>query len=238
MRHFGVVGVVLLAGAASIGLGCNSITGSADLRVSGDTGAGSTGVGGGGGSSSSSGMMMTQCKYPTTGLGFRVGDVVPPKHTWQGFGDNTKATDKPTTVSLDDYYDCDGSKGINAVLVDTSALWCGACQQAASTLTAEIKASWAALGIRVITLMVDDAQPGMPATIKTVQGWKAMFNLSNSTVVADPGFTFAPPGVMSVGLPVEDILDPRTMKLVDSQEGFSGDYSTLIALAKKNAVKK
>ena len=236
MRHLGVLGVVVLASVSSIGVGCNAVTGAADLRVSGDATSGGGGAGGGG--STSTGMVMTQCKYPTTGFGFKVGDVVPPMHKWQGFPENTKATSTPVSVSFDDYYDCDGSRGINAVLVDTSALWCGACQQEAAGLTQEIKASWAALGIRVITLMVDDAQPGTPATIKTVQGWKTMFHLDNSTVVVDPGFTFAPPGQMTIGLPVEVIVDPRTMKLVDSQEGFSGDYSTLLALAKKNSLKK
>jgi thiol-disulfide isomerase/thioredoxin len=245
MRHFDVVGVVLLAGAASIASGCNGITGSGDLTVinggtgaSAGTAAGAGGAGGAGSeSSSSTGMPMTQCVYPTAGLGFGVGKVVPPHHTWKGFPDNSLATSTPVDVAFDDYYDCDGSKGVNALLVDTSALWCGACQEAASHFTQEIKSSWAALGIHVITLMVDDAQPGQPATIKTVTGWKTTYKLDNSTVVVDPGFTFAPPGETTIGLPVEVIVDPRTMKIVDSQEGYSGDYSALIALAKKNAVK-
>src|SRR5690242_4546177 len=99
MRHFDVVRVVLLAGAASsavsIGVGCNNITGGADLRLIG-SGAGPsapTNTGGAGGeASSSTGMPMTQCVYPTTGLGFSVGKVVPPMRKWQGFPDNTLAT--------------------------------------------------------------------------------------------------------------------------------------------------
>ena len=244
MRHFDVVGVVLLAGAAvGIGVGCNALTGSGDLMVisggaGASVGAGNGGAGGAGSeTSASSGMPMTQCVYPTAGLGFGVGNVVPPHRTWQGFPDNSLATSMPVKVSFDDYYDCDGSKGITALLVDTSALWCGACQEAASHFTQELKSTWAALGIHVITLMVDDAQPGQPATIKTVTGWKTTYKLDNSTVVVDPGFTFAPPGETTIGLPVEMIVDPRTMKIVTSDEGYSGDYSALVARAKKNAVK-
>ena len=40
-------------------------------------------------------------------------------------------SDVQTTLKAEDFLDCDGTHGINAILIDTSALWCPACQQEA-----------------------------------------------------------------------------------------------------------
>jgi hypothetical protein len=233
----GALALVLLTG-------CNAITGSGDLMVVGagagkptGSAAGAGGAGGGHAMASSSSSMATMCTYPpapATGYGVGQGDVVPPHLHWTGYADGSTVTSTPTTIQFDDYYDCDGSKGINAVLVDTSALWCGACQQGAAGLDGEIKASWAALGIKVITLIVNGINPNAAATIADVLTWKKMFDLDTSTVVLDAQFTFLPPNTMTVGLPVEIVLDPRTMKITDDQQGYSGDYTTLTTLAQQN----
>jgi hypothetical protein len=208
------------------------VVGAGAAGASGATGAG--GAGGGHAAASSSSGMATKCTYPTAGLGFGQGDVVPPNLTWKGYADGSTVTSAPTTVAFDDDYDCDGSKGINAILVDTSALWCGACEQAAAGLDAEIKSSWAAQGIRVITLIVNGNDPNTAATMADVLAWKKMFNLDTSTVVDDPAFTFAPPNASTIGLPVEIVVDPRTMKITDDQQGYSGDYAALTTLAEQN----
>jgi hypothetical protein len=241
-----MTGEFLAKAAASTALvlcavaGCNAITGSADLMVVGPTAGAGGGAGTGSAAQSSSSGTVEHCTYPTTGFGVDVGKVLVPHRSWPGYAAGSTATSKPTTISMDDFFDCDGTKHINALLVDTSALWCGACQQAAAEFDTEIKSSWGALGIKVITLMVDDAQPGQPATINTALLWKKQFNLGTSVVAADPGFTFEPapdPMTMAIGLPVEMVVDPRTMKIVDLQQGYSGDYSSLVALAMKNGGK-
>jgi len=217
-----------------LGAGCNAVTGAGDLMVAG----GSSGSGGAGtGGSIGTGTKPTECVYPTTGFGNGVGNVVPPHRQWDGFPEGSKAgvaTDA-VPVLLDDYFDCDGSRGINAILLDESAVWCGACELAATDINNKLKTSWSTLGIKVITLMIDDVDTETPATTATALKWKTTFHLDSSAVVADPQFTFIPPNASSIGLPLELIVDPRTMTIVASEEGYSGDYSELVALAKKNA---
>ena len=72
-----------------------------------------------------------------------------------------------------------------------------------------------------------------PATLTTATSWRNNFDLQAYATVADPNFTFA--GFGSVGLPLQIIVDPRTMQIVDRIEGFSGDYAEAIQLANQNA---
>ena len=65
-------------------------------------------------SSSSSG---GPCQYPTGPYGVSVGEVVPPTLSWQGYKPGASS---PSTISIKDFFDCDGTKGINALMVETS----------------------------------------------------------------------------------------------------------------------
>jgi hypothetical protein len=244
MRWADLGAVFALGLGLSLGsLACNQVTGVGDLEVR-ETGLSGDGAGGAGGAGSSgaglagSGASVTTgggtlCEYPKQGFGNKVGGVVKPGLKWEGFAE---ASDAAGTVSMEDYYDCDGTKGINAVLLLTSATWCGSCQQEAMLLkgTGSTYAKWQELGIKVITLMIDDAQPNQPATLKTAEAWKAQFKLENA-VVADPSFSFAPPTGGSIGLPYQVLVDPRTMTIVDVQEGYSGSHASTLELAAKNA---
>jgi hypothetical protein len=253
----------LFAGLA--GFGCNSITGADGLLIDheieeddgddgdgdGDTtggdptggqggataaaagpgattsaGPGGTGASGPGATASSGG---PQCDYPTSNVGITIGATVSGNLSWQGYPEGSS---QAATISIQDYYDCDGSKGVNAILLLNSATWCGNCQQEASDLNANIAGGWAAAGIKVITLMVQN-QSSQPATLPTAQQWKDNFGLTTSAVVADPNFSFAGSG--TIGLPLELIVDPRTMQIVDRQEGYSGVHTKLEQLAAQNA---
>jgi hypothetical protein len=167
------------------------------------------------------------CIYPDSGFGVQVGNVVQGDLSWQGYAESSSQT---TTISIQDYYDCDGSKGINALLIVSSATWCGACQEEATDLPSHA-ASFKQKGIRILTLMVENAS-AQPATLSTATQWRDNFGLDAYATCADPGFDFAGNG--SVGLPLQIIVDPRTMKIVDRQDGYAG-YSTLTQLADKNA---
>lgn len=169
------------------------------------------------------------CTYPTEGFGLESGDVVP-RLTWQGYAEGAQ---KPATIDIASFQDCDGTKGIHAILVDTSALWCGPCQQAAKRIHDELAGEWAGLGIHVITLIAQDSLEN-PASIDSARVWRDEFGLTDTTVAADPLFSLVPPEEMVIGLPVEHVVDPRTMTIVDIQEGFSGDYSSIVDLARDN----
>ncbi len=236
------VGALLLAASGA----CNAMTGAdglslgeQDLRASdttgetagtGDTtGTGATGGGGAGPGGGGGGAASNACPYPASPYGKAEGKTVSGALKWQGYAEGAT---EPSTVAISDYYDCDGSKGINAILLDTSAEWCGACIQEAGDLQKEMPA-WKEKGIRVITLMIEDASR-VKATVKLADKWRTKFKIGDTVaVVSDPNGTFLPMG--SVGLPLQAIVDPRTMTITKVLQGYGGPMPELLALAAKNA---
>jgi len=158
-----------------------------------------------------------------------MGTTAAPNLTWQGYEEGSSQV---STISILDYFDCDGSKGINALLVDVSATWCGACQQEAMDLPGQVS-GWSGKGIRVLTLMIEDENMN-PATTQTALDWKNAFGLTQIAVAADPNFTLSPSSG-AVGLPMQVLIDPRTMQIVEVDQGYSGDYSSVEQLAQQNA---
>ena len=142
----GVALWILLAGTPAFAA-CNMLTGADDVRYSDDddggTGgttasntssgngaAGATTSGQGGatngpgatnGTTTSgnggSGGNPPNCDYPTGPYGVAQGNVVPPTITWQGYAPGAAS---PSTIRMEDLFDCDGSRGIDAIIIDTS----------------------------------------------------------------------------------------------------------------------
>ena len=177
--------------------------------------------------------------YPDGPYGTRGGMVVRSDLTWQGYPAGTSAT-AAQTIAAADLFDCDGTKGINAIVFDVSAEWCAACQAEAADMKTLLP-QYAALGVKVVTLMVQDAAY-QPATLTTASAWKQQYNLHDVSVCADPSFAFQPSGTGSVSLPLEILVDPRTMKIVSTNGGYMSLYpvspaADIVALAKKNGAK-
>jgi len=172
--------------------------------------------------------------YPQGPYGTSVGKVVNPGFSWQGYlpGSSTVSTVRPQ-----DLFDCDGSLGINAILIDVSAEWCAACQSQASSAPA-LAQQYDQLGVRVLTLVVQDASSA-PATASTALEWRTQYELTDETVVADPSFSFAPVNQTSVDLPVTIVVDPRTMTIMKVDQGYIAAYppqpnAEAVAIAQKN----
>jgi hypothetical protein len=183
----------------------------------------------GGGVDAGAGGSMTVCPYPPGPYGISHGSTVSASLHWQGFVEGmTQSTD----VSIADFHDCEGAKGIDAVLFDVSAGWCGACQQEAADF-ASLLPTWTAKGIQVVTLLIQDAA-GNPATIATAEAWRQTYKLDETATLADPSVSLVPVAGGGLGLPYQVVLDPRTMTIANTQEGYSGDYSALLAVAAKN----
>ncbi len=163
------------------------------------------------------------CAYPAGPYGTAVGNVLDPSSTWQGYLPN--ATDA-STLKMSDLYDCDGSKGINAIVFDNAAQWCVACQYVAAYIPGWMSASggnWSALGVAFVTLVIQTNQYE-PATVTTAEQWRNMFNLASDTyVAADPQITFA-----TNALPHTLLVDPRTMKIT-SDLGNDPNYGATAA---------
>ncbi|MEZ4392525.1 MAG: TlpA disulfide reductase family protein [Polyangiales bacterium] len=94
----------------------------------------------------------------------------------------------PDTTSCESRaaYDFYGSEYCNAraTVVVVGAGWCGACQQEAPQLEAEITRPYRARGLRVVTLLTENSDRS-PATVDFALRWQSRFGLT-SRMVVDP----------------------------------------------------
>ena len=95
----------------------------------------------------------TNCEYPSGASGVKEGAVVMKALKWQGF---RAGTTQEVTIPITDYLDCDGSKGINALLISTGALWCPNCNTETSEFDHLMQTKWAAMGIKILSLVIED----------------------------------------------------------------------------------
>jgi hypothetical protein len=203
---------LVLLGIAGCSSSSSGVGGAADGAAS-DSGSSSSSSGGSSSGSSSGGTPgdAAGCTYPAGPYGTSVGSILSPTLTWQGFAPGATS---PSTIRMTDLFDCDGTKGINALLMDTSAQWCVPCQGEATDIPHWMSASgtgaanWGSLGVQVLTLVIQNVVMG-PATTTTALQWRNMFGLTSIYVVADPSVTFSTQGV-----PYNVLVDPRTMKIV------------------------
>ncbi len=165
---------------------------------------------------------------PTPPYGLEVGDRFRGTFAWEGYTANQASS---SVIEAASYFDCDGSLGTTAVLFVQVILPCLACQSQATGLASELPADWEARGIRVVMLVALDENRA-PATLQTAQAWRDTFGVAFVAVAADPNFTF---GAITGGLPIQVVLDPKTMQIAAVESGYSGDYSVLDALARDNA---
>lgn len=181
----------------------------------------------------SEGATTDRCEYPEAAeYGYKVGDIVPPTLSWVG----TTESGEVTRISIRDYMDCDGSRGINALLVDQSAAWCGPCQRLAAQLGANLRGPWRGQGIHLLTLLTQGADAS-PATAETALAWKRRFGLEGSAVAADPRRSLrGTAGEQAAPYPYEMTIDPRTMRIISVEAGFDGrgEFPALRQLSRIN----
>ncbi len=69
------------------------------------------------GGNSAEGGSSDNCEYPAGPYGVELGDILSPELAWQGL---IPHADSIRTIRADNFFDCDGSLGIHALLIDTS----------------------------------------------------------------------------------------------------------------------
>lgn len=83
-----------------------------------------------------------------------------------------------------------------------------------------------------MTLLIDDPDEGA-STMEGPVLWKQQFGLSSIFIASDPQFLLVPGS--SVGTPQQTVVDPRTMRVVLLQEGWSGSApAALLQIAQQN----
>lgn len=120
MGCFRQVGIGILAAT----LGCSASTNAPTTTATDETGNpdDETGTTSDGGTTDDTGATedtAAPLEYPAGPYGKTVGATMP-NISWEGYRDGTGEW---TTISLLDYYDPDGSRGIRAIKVGAAALW-------------------------------------------------------------------------------------------------------------------
>jgi hypothetical protein len=159
--------------------------------------------------------------YPSGPYGYAEGNVFP-NATLHAYVGGSGAW---TTITLQDYYDPDGSRKINGIFIDVSASWCGACQAEAGDLPS-IFSTYKPRGARFLTALIEDVSSS-PATETTIDDWQSSYHLPFD-VAADPDDALIPKG--GVGLPHNYVIDPRTMQVVKMFEGADPGATTIPGL--------
>jgi len=91
----------------------------------------------------------------------------------------------------------------------------------------------------VLTLLVNGPSQGQPATDQDVLAWRNQFMETMIYDLNDPMTVFVSgstggPGGGAVGLPVNTLVDPRTMKILSNVQGYGGMDPAVDQLALKN----
>lgn len=116
-----------------------------------------------------------------------------------------------TTISMREYFDPDGSKGIRGVAVIVAAQWCGVCQNEAKWVPTAYTTQYKALGARFITPLLQDFSR-KPATRAVADQWREAYAIPYAVAI-DPTLSTLPVGTGALSLPYVFILDPRTMRV-------------------------
>lgn len=185
----------------------------------GAAGSGGTGGGGQGGSNDPT------TTGPSDGF-YKVGDKLDPATSWHGYAEGSS---EEIVISMADFYDPMGSKGLAAVLITEGSTDCPACITEAMDLPGHVAGSWSKNGVKVLQLMVSDQ--GKDASSGTALQWGKKVH-ATWPVAADPDFTFAAQGENPY--PIQVVIDPRTLTIVARIAGYHTTYPELDALAEKN----
>jgi hypothetical protein len=207
--------------------GPRAISDAADVP---DPGTGSGGAGGTGETGGSAAGGKAGSDPVTSGMGsefYKVGDKLDPATGWHGY---LEGSTEESVITLGDFYDPSGSKGIAALLITEGSTDCPACVTEAMDLPGHVAGSWKTNGVKVLQLMVSDAT-GMAATTGTAAQWSKKVH-ATWPVAADPDFTFATAGENPY--PIQVVIDPRTLTIVARITGYHSTYDSLDSLAEKN----
>ena len=147
--------------------------------------------------------------YPPGPYGFSVGNVYP---NVAAMGLRNGLGGEYTKISMADYYDPTGARGVNAIYVDLGLTTCMHCRDEARNSQNFYSSLYQPRGVKFISALAD-VGIGQPQ----VDSWAKQFGILFD-VLADSSRKFVPPG--DVKTPHHVIIDPRTMKVVAEWDGW------------------
>lgn len=168
------------------------------------------------------------CTYPPSPYGLDVGDRLNGNLAWEGYA---ALEPEASAIEAARYLDCDGSAGVSALQLVQVITDCMTCQRQALELADTLPTDWQSRGIRIL-LLVARGGSGAPAVLETAAMWRENFGADLVDIAVDPNFTFA--AAATNGMPVQVVVEPSTMQIVEVESGYSEDYSVLDSVARSN----
>ena len=161
--------------------------------------------------------------YPDGPYGTEEGDTMA-NLCFKGFRDPSKGSHGESAlqnVAFSDYYDPTGSKGIELLLIDTSAVWCSACRTEHEGLPAK-NIQYAPRGLRIISTLFQDAKRN-PASAQDLATWVETFK-SNYAMLLDPDYQLGA-YARADSAPLNLVVNARTMKI---EKKLLGDQESIL----------
>jgi hypothetical protein len=131
-------------------------------------------------------------------------------------------------IAFADFYDPDGTKGNELLLLNTAAIWCSACKAEHGGTgnvpsLAERYTEFSSRGLVIFSLLFEDAQnnPAQPSNLAT---WAQSFD-TNFPFALDPEYQMLVFGSPKTNAPLNVVVDLRNMQLL---AGWTGDHPELI----------
>jgi thiol-disulfide isomerase/thioredoxin len=158
-------------------------------------------------------------------------DMVFPNAKFFGYrnGKESKDLGEWTEMSMQDYYDPTGERGVYALLVVVSAEWCGPCKEEAKDLPVFYSSLYQPRGARFLTAMIEDKN-GQPAEQPVVDRWVNAYG-TNFDIVADPGGeTMLEKSDPNWSIPRNYIVNPRDMRIYRVNMGTRLDATNVPGL--------
>jgi hypothetical protein len=159
-------------------------------------------------------------EYPSENIGREVGDVVENK-CFTGYRSPDRvppAERNRETIAFSDYYDPAGTKGVTLLLINTAAVWCGACVSEHGTLP-QHQAELGPQGLVILGTLFENAGRD-PASLADLDRWVANFH-SNFPMVADPHL-YLEDYASADSAPLNMLVDPRSMQILRKYVGDQG----------------
>lgn len=205
----GVVGLLSLAAPISLAaMGCGGGTPAGDDAAVVDNDAG-----GGGGNDAGSAALCAN--VPTSGFGASEGRKL------ENFT-LPQCNNEDYSLYGEDF--CDPSHTLTVISI--AAEWCGPCQLESSMITEYISRPYASRGVRVMQIIIQDADYG-PPDLNLCNRWVSRFNLTDNIEMIDPnGMTSG--AFPSGSLPSTLIID-ETGTIIYREDGASDGLVTLRA---------
>jgi hypothetical protein len=161
--------------------------------------------------------------YPAGPYGAEIGDTVRDLEFsgWRRPREVARTEDTTERIALSDFYDPADTKGIRLILINTAAIWCGACQVEHRTLP-EKNDEFRRRGLVILSTLFQDAER-RPARFVHLSQWVETFD-PNYAMLLDPEYQM---GVFASAetAPLNLVVDARTMRV---KQKFIGDQAAVI----------